>query len=140
MLGPEVENLISHYGGADNPPVAEIVEMVQDPRGWGAVPKPRQKAAKIRDAHLYSASVVAVLAGKHVEPAIRELARLMKHSKRDQVRLRAATTLIELAIEADVSADGRGGTNVYILSPNQNIPAAAEEARKRLLAATQPKD
>ena len=114
----------------------EIAQLVANGEGarLGTV-KPTKN--KVRDKKLYDAAMVALLCGRHVEPAIRELARLMKSSDRDQVRLRAATTLIELACELTPSCGTPGpDRTVYVLvNAPDRIQGAADEARRRLLAA-----
>ena len=96
-----------------------------------------KKPRKPRDAKIYDAALVATLCGVHVEKAIATIASLMTHSKRENIKLKAATTLIELACELDVSAASptQQHQRMYVLvQAPQTIAAAAEEARRRRLA------
>lgn len=68
-------------------------------------------------------------AAEHVPDAIKEVARLMKHAKREGVRLKAAIQLIEWAAEVEV--DHSTGTKVYVLA-NQSTSEMAERLRNRL--------
>ena len=113
----------------------DALEVIKSGEGakLGTAHKPRNR--KPRATRVYDAALVATLCGVHVEKAIATIASLMTHSKRENIKLKAATTLIELACELDVSAAHVDSTKVYILAQApQTIAAAAEEARKRRLA------
>ena len=95
-----------------------------------------RKLRKPRDKKIYDAALVATLCGQHVEKAVKTIVALMTHSRRENIKLKAATTLIELALERDVSASAVTTNKTYVLvNAPQTIAAAAEEARKRRLAA-----
>jgi hypothetical protein len=92
---------------------------------------------KPRSAKKYDAAMVALLAAKHVPEAIKTIAALVKSADRDSVRLKASTTMIELACGLEASDDDESGTKVYVLatSPDQQVidtEALRDELRRRL--------
>ena len=110
----------------------EAVSTTRDPtHGEGVLARAERKpGGKVR----YNRAVTAILADDHVERAIAVLAEQMETGDRSSDKIRAATTLIELAIESDISAGTPGGDRVLIYVLNEApgvISAAVDEARRR---------
>lgn len=108
---------------------------------WGNGGVPTRKRP---DKPKYDAAMVALLAAKHVPLAIRTIAELVKKADRDSVRLRAATTMVELACGLEASEEAQG-TTVYVIAtaPEQqagvvDTAALAEEVRRRIADGSKP--
>jgi hypothetical protein len=96
---------------------------------------------KVRAQKRYDTAMVALMAGRYVPQAIKTIAELMRSADRDSVRLRASTTMVELACGLETSDQGPEATKVYVLAtaPEQRSSGAvvstqelAEELRRRL--------
>jgi hypothetical protein len=82
----------------------------------------------------FNSAMVAILADRYVEEAVEQIAEIMRTGDRSSDRLRAASALVELALERDVTAGAMGGdvTRIYVLAEAPGaISAAVDEARRR---------
>lgn len=92
---------------------------------------PQFQAAMVKARRMDKADL-AERAAEHVDDAVAEIAKLMKHARREGVRLKAAIQIIEWA--ASVQPDHETRAKVYVLATDSTADMA-QRLRARLLAA-----
>lgn len=85
-----------------------------------------------RESERLSASYLALKCAPHVDDAVRTILDLMRHGKREQVKLRAASLVLELAAGQEPTAPGaaeNGAPRVYVVV--QQGETVSDELRRR---------